>query len=313
MFRRAILVIALAAAIAPAGLTAQDVEIRIAPPRDSIVEHAFKLATSGDPTEARRVLDSVLATNSADEAVYGEALYWRGALAEADADAERDFRRLLIEAPLSARAEDAILQLAQLNHTRGDRSGASDYLQRYLLSYPNDDSRPERPKIALWFVRLLFEQNMVARGCDAMRIGRDALANESLEMKNQLEFYAPRCDYIEVAGAQPQGDTTKPTGGAGAAPATRARPPAEPAAATAKSFWSVQVAAYDSEAAAQRMAQGLVSRGLDARVDGSKRPFRVRIGRYPTRADAVKMAQSLKAQGQNGFVTQVTPPATKPN
>ena len=321
MLRRALFVLALGSGAT--ALPAQDLEIRIAPPRDTVVLQARELATAGNFPAGRQLLDSVLAANVPDGEIYAEALFWRGAIAETAAAAERDYRRLLIEAPISPRAEDALLQLAQLLHARGDRHGASEVLHRYVLTYPNDPSRPARPRVAIWLVRLLFEQNLVTRGCDAMRIGREAVMDESLELKNQLEFYAPRCAYADVAATEQQGapgggggaDTAKPRAAAAppVAPRTRAAPPAAPVP-RAKTYWSVQVAAYDSPEAAERMAQGLVTRGLDARVDGTKRPFRVRVGKYPTRADAVKMAQTLKAQGQNGFVTQVTvPPDGQPN
>jgi cell division protein FtsN len=68
------------------------------------------------------------------------------------------------------------------------------------------------------------------------------------------------------------------------------------------------VAAYDSAEPATRLANLLVSRGLEARVDGTARPFRVRVGRFGARADAVKAAASLKAQGYNGFITIVSAP-----
>ena len=53
------------------------------------------------------------------------------------------------------------------------------------------------------------------------------------------------------------------------------------------------------------LAKVLVDRGIEARVDGAVRPFRVRIGRYETRADAVKALATLKNQGHAGFVTMV--------
>ncbi len=65
------------------------------------------------------------------------------------------------------------------------------------------------------------------------------------------------------------------------------------------------MAAYDAREAADRLASVLVERGLEARVDGAARPFRVRIGKYTTRADAVKAAAMLKSQGHPGFVTLV--------
>jgi cell division protein FtsN len=67
----------------------------------------------------------------------------------------------------------------------------------------------------------------------------------------------------------------------------------------------VQVAAYESREPATRMARMLVSRGLEARVDGKARPYRVRVGKYTARSEAVKAAATLKSQGIGGFVTLV--------
>ena len=88
----------------------------------------------------------------------------------------------------------------------------------------------------------------------------------------------------------------------GSAPGASVSPAPDAAA-----FYSVQVAAYDSPEAAERMARTLVSRGLEARVDGRVRPYRVRIGRYATRADAVRAYTTLKSQGITGFVAVVRP------
>lgn len=252
---------------------------------DSVLDRARRLAAQGRETDGRKLVDSVLRASSPESRIYAEALYTRGALAPTAAEAERDYRRLLIEAPLAPRAEDAVLQLANLLQARGDRRGASDYLQRFLLTYA---SSPARPRVAVSLVRLLFDQGpqQQARACEALRQGWDAVPAENLELRNQLEFYAPRCA-TEVAAlpVTPAGDTSRPT----------------PAA----SFYSVQVAAYDSGEAAQRLAKILVDRGIEARVDGGSRPYRVRIGRYETRADAVKALATLKSQGHAGFVTMV--------
>lgn len=274
---------------------------------DSTIERARKLVADGRDADGRRLIDSVLKANTPDAPIYSEALYWRGALAPTAAEAERDYRRLLIETPLAPRAEDALLQLANLLQARGDRRGASDYLQRFLLTYA---SSPARPRVAVSLVRLLFDQgpNQQARACEALKVGREAVPADNLELRNQLEFYAPRCAY-EVAAAPPApsvtaaGDTARP-----AAPAVdTARPVAAPSAPAkaGASFYSVQVAAYDSEESAHRLSKVLVERGIEARVDGTDRPFRVRVGKYPTRADAVKALAALKTQGHPGFVTLV--------
>src|SRR5688572_31001733 len=44
---------------------------------------------------------------------------------------------------------------SNLLQARGDRRGASDYLQRFMLTYANS---PARPRVAVSLVRLLFDQ-----------------------------------------------------------------------------------------------------------------------------------------------------------
>ena len=293
---------------------------------DSALERARQLVNSGRDADGRKLIDSVLKAQTVGEPAYAEALYWRGATAPTAAEAERDYRRLLIEAPLAPRAEDALLQLANLLQARGDRRGASDYLQRFMLTYADS---PARPRVAVSLVRLLFDQGpqQQARACDALRMGREAVPPGNLELRNQLEFFAPRCEMM-VAEAPRPADTVQPVDSIAsrAAPVPPRSAPAQPQtaepvrtaepsrtpratdtarAASGTPFYSVQVAAYDSHESAQRLVQTLAARGLDARVDGTVKPFRVRIGRYGTRAEAVKAAADLKAQGHNGFVALV--------
>jgi cell division septation protein DedD len=320
MMRRAFSALLFTLAL-PAGAASQDVDLALRPPRDSVIARARALVADDRAEAGRRIVDSVLAASASDPVRYAETLFWRGVLAGTAADAERSYRRLLIEAPLSDRAEEALLQLAQLEGARGNRRAASDHLYRYMLSYGNSPDRPARPRVSLWLVRLLFEQpDQTSRGCEAVRLSRDAIPPESIELRNQLEVYVPRCAYaqavaaaVDSAPATPAGDTAAaaPRDTVKPAPARgRATPPAPAKTApssNAKSVYSVQVAAYDSREAARRMADLLESRGLDARVDGAQQPFRVRVGRFATRAEAVRLQQTLKAQGQNGFVTQVSP------
>jgi hypothetical protein len=292
-------------------LQAQATEPQARSAADSLILRAKKLGLDGREGEGRRLIDSLLKSVAPDSSLYAEALYTRASLATTAVDAERDYRRLLIEAPLSNRAEDATLQLAQLLQARGDRRGASDHLQRFMLTYGES---PARPRVALSLVRLLFElgPQQEARACEALRMGRDAIPTENLELRNQLEFYAPRCVVVAELPKPVPADTATPVPStppnpvppASTTPATAA--PAPSAAETAPtSFYSVQVAAYNSREPALTLANLLVERGLEARVDGNTAPFRVRVGKYTTRAEAVKAAATLKAQGHNGFITLV--------
>jgi cell division septation protein DedD len=293
--------------VAGAVLSAQEVELALRPPRDSALARARQLVLDGEGERGRKLADSVLAASASDGEQYAEALFWRGVLSGTAADAERSYRRLLIEAPLSDRAEEALLQLAQLEAARGNRRGASDHLYRYMLSYGNSPQRPARPRVSIWLVRLLFEQpDQQGRGCEAVQMSRDAIPPENVELRNQLNAYSSRCAYTQAAPSTPAEPVPSQQSSEPARPAAGAAPPPRSSAAPAGSYYSVQVAAYDSREAAQRMANLLVSRGLEARVDGTQRPFRVRVGRYATRAEAARMQQTLKAQGQNGFVAVVT-------
>ena len=193
----------LAAAVALGGVAqAQSADTSSRTPQDSVLVRAKQMSRDGRDADGRKLIDSVLATLTPDSTRYAETLYWRGALAATAADAERDYRRLLIEAPLAARAEDALLQLAQLEQARGDRRGASDHLQRYLLSYPQGLARA---RVSVQLVRLLFDQGpqQLARACDALRSAKADVPASNVELRNQLEAQAPRCAYVDVQPAAP--------------------------------------------------------------------------------------------------------------
>ena len=324
---------------------AQVADTTARPQQDSVLARARQLSRDGRDADGRKLVDSLLASLTPDSSRYAEALYLRGASAPTAADAERDYRRLLVEAPLSVRAEDALLQLAQLEQARGDRRGASDHLQRYLLNYPQGAARA---RVSVQLVRLLFDQGPqhLAKACDALRTAKSDVPASNVELRNQLDANAPRCAYVEsqtvaptpVDSAMPAlsganvtptapptpPDSTKavtaPAGTATPSVAPTASPPipttlqtnvstsptAAPATAPA-AFYSVQVAAYASQDAATRLVQQLVARGIDARIDGAKPPYRVRVGKYQTRADAAKASTDLKAKGHTGFITLVSP------
>jgi cell division protein FtsN len=69
----------------------------------------------------------------------------------------------------------------------------------------------------------------------------------------------------------------------------------------------VQVGAYPTRAAAESHRKSLVARGVDARVIGSAKPYRVRVGFYDTRAQAEAAAQRLKAKQITVYVTEAEP------
>jgi cell division protein FtsN len=77
-----------------------------------------------------------------------------------------------------------------------------------------------------------------------------------------------------------------------------------PSKSVAKSEYSVQVAAYNHKADAEKLVSTLGKRGYSARVDGDTIPFRVRIGRYSTATEAEDALKKIKAKHMDGFVVR---------
>ncbi len=68
--------------------------------------------------------------------------------------------------------------------------------------------------------------------------------------------------------------------------------------------YTVQVAAYDTRDAAAQLQHNLIAKGLEARIVGTAKPFRVRVGYYDTRAKAEAAAAQLKAKQLTVYVTE---------
>ena len=311
----------------------------VPPAADSVFLRARRLVSEGNGAAGRALVDSVLGTTAPTAPEYPEALFWRASLATSSADAERDYRRLAVEFPLSTRSEDALLRLAQMELARGDRAMAVKHLERLTLEHPTGASRPQA---SYWMARILFESNDVQGACAAIAGARATAPANDIELRNQIEYTARRCarydaqraaDSAAAFAADTTGGATgvrtpgavatasapvpAPTTVSAAAPAaarpsathpaptpsaaTRPAPASRPARAAA---WAVQVAAFDTKAPAESLARKLARGGVQAHVAGTSAPFRVRVGHYTTRAAAVKEQQRLRARRITGFVVE---------
>ena len=65
-----------------------------------------------------------------------EALYWRATTAATASDAERDLGSFVATYPASPRYDDALLRLAQLELSRGDRTGGQQHLAQLATHAP---------------------------------------------------------------------------------------------------------------------------------------------------------------------------------
>lgn len=261
---------------------------------DSVLARIGRMAGTGDRAAARVLADSLLTALPDASPLYPEALYWRAFSSSNAADAERDYLKLSIEYPLSARAPGALLALAQLEYARGDRAAARRRFDRLLREYP---SGRHLGHASYWSARLAFEDGDRSAACAAFAVARRAAAADDVELVNQIDYYAAQCAVAPVA--PPVSDTTPPPvdtlGVAGAS-----------SSAAAKAY-SVQVAAFNSRRDAADMVARLKQRGFDVRMTGSRAPYRVRIGRYDTREDATAALQRIRRSRLNGIIVEAEP------
>jgi cell division septation protein DedD len=293
-----------------------------AAPNDSLFRRAERMVREGRGEAGRALVDTLLAGTPPGSPQHGQALYWRASLAGDAAEAERGYRRVIVEYPVSRWSGDALLNLAQLELARGDQEQALVHLHRFEREHPRHESRA---RASFWLARLHFDRKNGPRGCAALATARVAASPEDVELGNQIEYYGQRCIGVDTvvasavtrpaapAPAPAKTPTHTPTAASTAAP-TSSQHPAESALDSAggtqlgSAGYTVQVAAYDTRPAAEALIERLQARGYAARLASTARPFRVRIGRYGTRAEAVAEQQRLKAKGLDGFVTEVERP-----
>jgi cell division septation protein DedD len=260
---------------------------------DSTFFVAQRLVAEGRGDEGRAIVARALAAAPEGSSRYVEALYWRAALASTAADAERDYKRIVIEYPASRRSESALVALAQLELARGDRTQAMQHLERVIREHPTG---PSRARASFWMARVHFDEGNFPRACARLEDSRRHTPTEAVEMQNQLEYYAQRCEGVDTTVVV-RATTTD---------STRAMPARPGAVATSarSGGYTVQVGAYASRADADARQRQVRLKGHTARVVKVGTLWRVRIGRYSSRESAAQAARSLKAQKIEAFVTE---------
>ncbi|MFI5257542.1 MAG: SPOR domain-containing protein [Gemmatimonadales bacterium] len=300
------------------------------PANDSLFRRARRFVSEGNGVAGRALVDSLLAAADPATPQYGDALYWHGAIAPTAAEAERDYRRVIVEYPLAYYSGDALLAIAELEQARGDRTAAMQHLQRFVREHP---ANPGRGIAALGVARLAFEQGDSTVGCAMLAEARASVAATDVELHNQIDYFSGRCRTapaapprvatavapapeptvparLPVVASPPVSATRAPVAPTVQKPNVARRrdaspPPARPRMVTS---YTVQVAAYDTRADAERLVARLSSRGIRTRVSGTSKPFRVRLPFYRTRQEATTEAMALKKRGIVGFVTEEAHP-----
>src|SRR4029078_5873960 len=224
--------IGLAMAVSPVVVPAQTTAVNPA------YQRAQALVNDGNAAAGRAVVDSMIAVAAPGSNDYAEGVYWRAALAATAADAELDYRRVVVDYPSSPRVEDALIRLAQLEMARGNYDAALRHLNRLVTEHPDS---PARGRAGYWTARALFDKNDMQGGCAATT---DALARTSetdTELRNQITYLNQRCANLPApapapapaavapspAAPEPAPVTTAPVDSAAARPTIRAATPTE--------------------------------------------------------------------------------------
>jgi len=139
----------------------------------------------------------------------------------------------------------------------------------------------------------------------ALRQALREVPESEVETRNQLSYYSSRCVANDASpgGRVPVGDPNSPKDSA----STVKRDSSNTRAATAeaKGRFTLQVASYTSRSEATARAARLKTLGLEARVVGAAKPFRVRSGRYATRAEATAAQSRLRARKITATITDI--------
>ncbi|HSA55277.1 MAG TPA: SPOR domain-containing protein [Gemmatimonadaceae bacterium] len=260
---------------------------------DSVFAQMQNLVTAGDRGAAHVLADSLVSTLPPLSPIYAEALYWRAFTASQAAAAERDYLRVSVEYPLSPRAPEALLALAQLEYARGDRASARRRFDRLLREYP---SGQHVARASYWSGTLALAAGDRVAACRSFSAARAAVAPGDVELANQIDYYVLQCT---ATGTDTIVSGTGRPGGAGEGGGR--------SAAAARAF-SIQVAAFTNRSDATALASRLQQRDFDARVFGDRAPFRVRIGRYATREDAAAALARMRRAQVNGIIVEAERP-----
>src|SRR6476646_517047 len=149
--------------------------------------------------------------------LYPQALFWRATLASNAADAESDYKHIVVDYPLAPQAEDALLRLAQLELARGDRDAALSHLQRIPRDYPRSKSLA---RASYWTARVLFEKNDIPNACAANASALAQATADEIESRNQIQYQGQRCPTVAAPSVAANPPATDPVGAPPAPPVT---------------------------------------------------------------------------------------------
>ena len=296
-------------------------------PTDPVFVRAQALVSDGNGAAGRALIDSMIAATPPSAPLYPQALFWRASLAASAADAESDYKHIVVDYPLTPQAPDALLRLAQLELARGDRDAAIGHLQRIPRDYPRSRSLA---RANYWIARVFFEKNDLVKGCAANANALAQLDSTEVELRNQIQYQGQRCPTPATAAVAGQAQTiqaTQPTKAVADSVAVvvekpvetkpietklietkpietkRPTPPTEANDAKPSIVDPAKSPATKAEPAAKRAEPPVIkAEQPTAAKSATVAEYSVQVAAYKTKADAEKLAANLKTRGYDARV-----------
>ncbi len=187
--------IVIIAAVIPAMSNAQETAVV-----NPVYKRAQTLVNDGNATAGRVLVDSMINAAAPGSNDYAEAVFWRAVLAGTAADAEMDYRRIVVDYPRSPRVEDALIRLSQLEIARANYDGAIRHLNTLMTDYPQS---PSRARAGYWMARALFDKNDIRGGCVAITDALGRTSENDVELRNQITYLNQRCAGVDLAPPAP--------------------------------------------------------------------------------------------------------------
>jgi cell division septation protein DedD len=278
---------------------------------------AVRLAQDGLSDSARAVAGRILGATQPTDSLYPEALYTMGLLAATEQDRRLYLRRVAVDYTQSAWADDALLQLAQLDYSSGNAGASVRQLDQLLRDYPGS---PLTAQAAFWGARAASDRRESALACRMADLGLAAVGDD-IELRNQLEFQKQRCQGLGAMTAESTraavadsvaralADSLARARTDSIASARRsARPPVRPTqrSSARPAGYYVQVSAVKTRAAADADAARIRRAGQTPVVTQEGAYLKVRAGAFSTReAAAAAAAELAKKLGGRPFVVRV--------
>lgn len=237
--------------------------------RDPELARAVRLAQEGSGDSARAITNRLLSSVPDTDPKYAEVLYTAAVVAANPRDRRLHFQRIAVEFTQSEWADDALLQLAQLDYAARDAAGTVRQIDRLLGDYPET---PLRASAALWGARAAFEVRDRDRACRWSDLGLGAVGDD-IELRNQLEFQRERC----LAMAREESTAVQPK------PAPQAK------------GWTVQVAAVKTREEADTELARIRRVDMPSLVVQEGGWFKVRSGPFKSREQAQEAMARLRS------------------